>query len=334
MTAELGRQTLGRDLKELQPQETADLLALVDKQFELARRQNRIEQEMEQTVALLRPDEPVAADTLSDALAEARRLGIAAAMLGVGSKIRDNGLGQAADHQTILQNLQNVLDILANTRTQEGERLARELNDAARNVDGLRKRQEGLRRKLEELAAAGAKGLASDRQRAELETLLRQQEEIRQETQHMARRLERLVAHRGFTIGRTGRPEDERSWSRRQQGLRGGGKRQGEGSRTTPRGRGPPASGNAPDLAVQLAFEEQARLEDAIKHLHRQEEWIEAETREFAAIERSGPLSRAQVFGLMELAPPANAATGRNGSAGSIACRGERLPSGPFDRIF
>ena len=302
-TAELGRQTLGRDLKELQPQETADLLALVDKQFELARRQNRIEQEMEQTAALLRPNEPVAADTLSDALAEARRLGIAAAMLGVGSKIRDNGLGQApADHQTILQNLQNVLDILANTRTQEGERLARELNDAARNVEGLRKRQEGLRRKLEELAAAGAKGLASDRQRAELETLLRQQEEIRQETQHMARRLERLVAR-----------EASQSAAQAAQKMSEAGRAGSKGSVAEASGKAKEAEqlladadrqlqAKRADLAVQLAFEEQARLEDAIKHLHRQEERIEAETREFAAIERSGPLSRAQVFGLMELA--------------------------------
>ena len=117
MTAEMGRTTLGRDLKELSPQETADLMALVDKQFELARRQNRIEQEMEQNISLLRPNEPLAADTLGDALAEARRLEIAAAMLGVGGKIRDNGLGQApADHQVILQSLQTVLDILTNTR--------------------------------------------------------------------------------------------------------------------------------------------------------------------------------------------------------------------------
>ncbi len=211
MTAELGRTTVGRDLKELSPQETADLMAIVDKQFELARRQNRIEQEMEQTVTLLRPNEPLAADTLGDALAEARRLEIAAAMLGVGNKIRDNGLGQApADHQAILQNLQAVLDILANSRAQEGQRLERELEDTARSVDGLRKRQEGLRRKLEELAAAGAKGQANDRQRAELEALLRQQEEVRQETQRMARRLERLVARR--LLSRPRRPS--RRWAK------------------------------------------------------------------------------------------------------------------------
>jgi hypothetical protein len=53
---------------------------------------------------------------------------------------------------------------------------------------------------------------------------------------------------------------------------------------------------------INLALEQQARFEDAIKHVRRQEERIEAETKELAALERSGPLSRAQVFGLLELA--------------------------------
>ena len=120
--AELGRQTLGRDLKE---QEMADLTALAERQSELARRQGRLEQEMEQTIGPLRSDEPLAADTLSDALADARRLAIAAAMQGVAGKLRDNDLGQApAAHQRILQDLQAVLDILLNNRSQESRRLA------------------------------------------------------------------------------------------------------------------------------------------------------------------------------------------------------------------
>jgi hypothetical protein len=302
-TAEMGRQTIGRDLKELSPQVTADLMSLAERQFELARRENRIEQEMEQTISLLRPNEPLAADTLTDALTEARRLGIAAAMLTVGGTIRDNALGQAPrDHQTILQYLQTVLDILANNRSRSSERLAHELEDMARNVDGLRKRQEGLRRKLEELSAAGTKGKANERQRAELETLLRQQEEVRQETLHMVRRLERLEAREAADSAAKAA------------------EKMGDTIRAGSGGAAKMASGHANDaekhlddvqrllqtkraeLAVRQAVEQQARLEDAIKHLHRQEQQIAAETREFSALERSGPLSRAQVFGLLELA--------------------------------
>jgi hypothetical protein len=300
LTAELGRQTVGRDLKELLPQETADLTALAERQFELARRQNRIEQEMEQTIALLRPNEPLSADTLGDALAEARQLGIAAAMLTAGGKIRDNSLGQApAAHQTILQNLQTVLDILSNNRAQEGQRFERELQDAARSVDGLRKKQEGLRRKLDELAAASEKGQLNERQKAELQGLLRQQEELHQETLRMARRLERLQAHDAAEAAK-------KAAEKMGDAVRGGSpkaatddaleaeKQLAEVDRQL--------KAKVADHVVQQALEQQARLTDAIKHLHRQEQRIESETREFAALERTGPLSRAQVFGLLELA--------------------------------
>src|SRR5262249_16703214 len=56
------------------------------------------------------------------------------------------------------------------------------------------------------------------------------------------------------------------------------------------------------DHRIQHIVEQQARLAEAVQHLHHQEQQIDAETREFAALERSGPLSRDQVFGLLELA--------------------------------
>ena len=49
-------------------------------------------------------------------------------------------------------------------------------------------------------------------------------------------------------------------------------------------------------------MEQQARLQDTIKHLHRQEERIAAETREFADMERGGALTRTQISSLLELA--------------------------------
>ena len=56
------------------------------------------------------------------------------------------------------------------------------------------------------------------------------------------------------------------------------------------------------EAAAQLAMEQQTRLQDAVGHLHRQEEEIAKETREFAALERDGSLGRAEVAGLLELA--------------------------------
>lgn len=298
--AELGLRTLGRDLKE---QETADLAALVERQSELARRQNRIEQEMEQAIGLLRPNEPLAADTLSDAVAEARRLAIAVAMQDVAGKIGENDLGQApAAHQRILQDLQAVLDILADNRAQESQRLATELGASARDLDGLRKRQEELRRKLDALAVAIGKGQANAKQMAELRDLVRQQKEVRQDTPQLSRRLERLLAKEAADSA------NEAAEKMRLAETAGEG-----GSATTADRRATDAEHRLADaadqlqqkqaeLSVQQALQQQARLEDAIRRLHRQESQIQRDTTEYAALERSGPLSREQVFGLLELA--------------------------------
>ena len=169
---------------------------LAEHQLELARRETRLEQEMEQTAATLGQSEPLAAGTLTDAVAEARRLAIAADMSAAGGKIRNNGLGLApADQQRVLQNLQEVLDILANNRRQELARLARKLGEADRDLNALRKQQEGLRRKIDEIAGpSGPQDPKGEKQKAELQKLARQQEELRQQTQQLGRRLERLLA--------------------------------------------------------------------------------------------------------------------------------------------
>ena len=106
--------------------------ALVERQFELERRRRTASsRRWSRRSPCCGPTNRWRPTRSSDALAEARRLAIAAAMHAVAGKIRDNGLGLApADHQEILQDLQIVLDILANNRSQENQRLLRELGEA------------------------------------------------------------------------------------------------------------------------------------------------------------------------------------------------------------
>ncbi len=176
--------------------------------------------------------EPLAAETLTDAVAEARRLAIAADMSTAGGKIRNNGLGLApADQQRVLQNLQEVLDILANNRRQELVRLVKKLGEADKDLDALRKRQEGLRRKIDEIAGRRPKDPKSEKQKAELQKLARQQEELRQQTQQLSRRLERLMAEEAAKAARQGGRADGpgpprrrgRGWPRSKPRRQGGG---------------------------------------------------------------------------------------------------------------
>ena len=123
-TSELGRATLTRELRELPPQEVADLKAAAVRQLELARLLDRLLQEMEEAVGELRGHDPSTAKTAADAVDEARRLALSEQMRTAGGRIQQNQIGQAAAAQKqIIDGLQAVLDMLANHRQQEVARL-------------------------------------------------------------------------------------------------------------------------------------------------------------------------------------------------------------------
>ena len=300
-TATLGRLTVGRDMKDLSSQELADLKILAEHQLELARREMRLEEEMEQTAAALGQSEPLAAGTLTDAVAEARRLAIAGDMSTAGGKIRANGLGLApAIQQKVLQNVQEVLDILANKRGQELVRLVGKLSEADKDLHALLKRQEDVGRKIG--AIAGPPGSKNEKQWAELQKLAREEEELRRQAQQLGRRLERLLADEAA------RAMDKAVGQMEQ------GRRAGEAGDSRQAGRGAKAAEDALkdaarqlrekrfEMAAQLAMEQQAKLQDTVKYLHHQETRIAGETREFAAIQSAAGLTRTQNESLLELA--------------------------------
>ncbi|MHC4180599.1 MAG: hypothetical protein ACYSWU_24130, partial [Planctomycetota bacterium] len=109
-TGQLGRRTLGRQLKDLPPQDVADLRIFAGQQLELARQFDRIQQRMDQAAVELRQRDPLAAQTVADALAEARRLAISGQMLSAGGQVERNQIGQATARQgQIERDLQAVL---------------------------------------------------------------------------------------------------------------------------------------------------------------------------------------------------------------------------------
>ena len=112
-TAAIGRRTLARQLRDLPPQDAAELGAAASAQLELAQRTNRLLQEYAGQV-----------DNLSY-LDEARRRAVAATMLAVADRIRLNQVGQAADGQKrIVRDLREILGLVADhgrTETSPGD---------------------------------------------------------------------------------------------------------------------------------------------------------------------------------------------------------------------
>jgi len=298
-TAEVGRSTLTKDAKDLRPQELADLKILVARQIELARRLDRIQQAMQQTADQLQQSDPLAAQTVADALAEARRLAISGQMLATGGHIDRNQVGQAARAQKqIAEDLQEVLDILANRRQQELVRLVEKLKEAENDLADVEQRQGDLQDEME--AAAGE---PDEAQRRKLRELGRRQEQLRKETEQMARRLQRLLADRASrtTAGAAAQMGQAGQCA-------GGGDCEGA-SRS--------AAAAKKDLAqarreltqrrrqaqAELAGEQLAHLEDDVKRLRVQQQNVVDQTERFEELRRTeGRLTRAQVAGLRDLA--------------------------------
>ena len=331
-TAAMGAQTVGRDLKELSPQESADLKILAEHQLELGRRQTRLEQEMEQTAAALGQSEPLAAANLTDAVAEARRLAIAADMSTAGGHVRDNGLGLApTEQQRVLQNLQEVLDILANNRRQELGLLAKKLGEADKDLDTLHKQQEGLR--PQDRRKGGPVRFQGSEER-----------KAKGRTSEAGPRAGRTSPADPATQPAAGAAVSRRSRQRREQGGRstwiraaapanaGDGQGASRGAKEAEKALEDAARQLREkrfEIEAQLAMEQQASLQDTIKHLHRPG----GRNREGnARVRRDGARRPAESHpGLQPLGvgPSARLAPRRDRRVRAIARCGQHLPHRP-----
>ncbi len=299
-TADVGKRTLTRPLADLPPQDVADLRILASRQLEHARTLDRILQTMLQTADDLRRDDPVAADTVADALEEARRMAIGAAMRSCGENVRRNRIGRASDAQKeILQQLQEVLDILANRRNQELDRLVKKLREAASDIDELAKGQAELHQAMEK----NAQNPPDERTKKEWRRLAEEQARLQKETEKLSRRLERLTAERAAASARQAAGEMGAAGQAAAAGN-GTGACQGAGA----------AEKSIADAARQLderrrqaeldlAVEQLSRMEDAIKHLHAQQQKAIDETGRLEQLrQKEGNLSRSQLASLRDVA--------------------------------
>ncbi|NLF72238.1 MAG: hypothetical protein GX575_24655 [Candidatus Anammoximicrobium sp.] len=182
---------LGRELQDLDADQRVNLRRLAERQAELGRQFDKIAVRMDQMRDELTGLDPAAAQTLADALDLARRAALGGTMRETGRRIENNQLGDAArQQQTILRNLQELLDTLANRRVHELESRADQLHQAAEDLQALQATQQGLQAQAEQGAAAKDD---SPRKR-ELDRLSASWSELAEQARRLSRRLERLLA--------------------------------------------------------------------------------------------------------------------------------------------
>jgi hypothetical protein len=298
-TAALGQQTLSRAFEDLAPQQRADLQKLAQRQLELARRLDRIEQQMDDTVGAARQEDPVAADSMADALAHARNQGVAEQMREAGRGVEQNRIGQAQQAQRrSAEELRELLDILSSRRENELGRLVKKLREAEKDLERLAAEQQGLQKKLRE-----AEKLPDPERRQELERLSRQERKLQEEAERFSRKLERLQAEEagaqvGKAAGQMGQSADSGA-----AGEAGGAAEQAEAARKDLEEAQRELAEKRKQAESDLAQEQLARIEDAIKSVQERQEKLIGETVHYQLRQSEhGHLTRAEAASVRELA--------------------------------
>jgi len=181
----------GKTTAELTPQQRADLKKVAQQQLELARNFDKLQNRMDQMQQQLAGSDPLAAQTISDALDAARRMGLSAQMRQSGRELQKNRVGQSADtQQKIDEKLQDILDMLANRREHELDRTLRKLDEAATRLNEIQDKQRSLRKQM----AAAARNPDKEKRDRELQRLSAAQKKLAADARRLARQLERLQA--------------------------------------------------------------------------------------------------------------------------------------------
>ncbi len=299
-TAELGRRTLTRGIEDLTPQELADLNKLAQQQQALSHRFERVVQGMRQMRDQLESEDPLTADTLSDALEESRQRSISGQMSNAGQQVQRNQVGQAVAMQRQLDgDLQEMIDVLSNRREHELSRLVKKLREAEQQLQQLRKEHQGLRKKAE----AAAKETDPQERQRQLKRLARQQRELQEKTERFARQLQRLQAARA---SRSAQQAGEHMAEAAQQGDQGqaaeaagaAGKAQSDLDEAQKQ-----LAQRRQQAEMDLAFEQLTRMAETLAGLRDQQQGVLEETTRLSELEaRQGHLSRAQQISLRNLA--------------------------------
>jgi len=203
-TVDLGHQTLGRDFKDLRSTEVADLEGVARQQLELARRLERIMQEMGSTAKKLEDVAPLSAGIVLDALRRARELSISGAMRSAGNDVASNRIGRGiAEQGKVVENLKEILDILSNRRANEMARLKNSLHAVGVELSGIVRQQRDLQRRFRMAVDERQK----NRRDNYLELLAGEQLGLGTKTKQIARRLEQLRESEAARLARNASEE-------------------------------------------------------------------------------------------------------------------------------
>jgi DNA repair exonuclease SbcCD ATPase subunit len=189
---------MGKSSEELTAEQKADLSNLAARQSQVSRNLRNLLERMDEMAKRLDESDPLAGAALREA-AEASRKQATAGKLGeAADRLEKNQMGQAASRQEqARQEMRDLLDSIQNRRERELARLVKELKNAEADLEKLRARQaQNLKKTREAL-----KKPDSQKRKAEIQKLAKEQAEIQKE---LKRQLQKLAKLNADAAGRAG----------------------------------------------------------------------------------------------------------------------------------
>jgi hypothetical protein len=293
-TTDLLHRTLAKEVQDLLPQESADLKINARQQSELAGQWEHVQQEMQSSVPLLQQSDAGAAKTVTAALHRGQELAIGGHMRSAGDDIQQNQMGRAiAQQKQVADELQQVLDALADRRESDSDGLVHKLRKLQSDAGKIADAEQELQKRM--AAAAG--------NRAELDRLAAQQDQLREQTERLLEELRRLAAEK---------PSGAAQHAANAMRQAGKSAREGDAPRAADAAQEAhdalkEAAGQVADersrTEAELAMVRLAQLEESLQSLRqRQQKALDESRRIEEKVRSAGSLTRSEAASLLDLA--------------------------------
>ena len=187
---EIGIDTLPLDVNELSRAQRANLNKAAAGEAAIVGRYAKVEQALDQLSQKMAGDKDPLAGTVADAVELAGQLAITTQMQQTVTDLSENRVGQALAREIkISEGLQQLLKVLRNEGERQPEKIVESLKEAEQRLAELRQQLARLRQQI-----AQAERAPNTPRPEQLKQLSEQQQNMRRETEQLARQLERLQA--------------------------------------------------------------------------------------------------------------------------------------------
>lgn len=291
---------IGKSPENLTPEQKGDLANLADRQQNVSRGLQNLQEQMSEMAKRLDESDPLAAAALREAADSSRKQGTAARMGETADRLSKNQMGEARNGQEqARQELKDLVDSIQNRRERELARLVKELKNAEAELKALKERQAQNLKKTE-----AARKNPDAKQRADtLKKLAKEQQEIQKELNRQLKKLAKLNAEGAAQAGSRAAARMSKAQGELDQDQGDQAGQDQEEALADLEDAEEQLAQTRKDMEEQLAMEQLAKMGDELKSLAERQAKMVGDITDYEALraKRDGALTIAQRTGVRNL---------------------------------